>query len=134
MSIKNRIQKISDMFEVFDNPMDKYTQIIEFGKKNKGLDNNDKNDENRIFGCASLAWVKTCHNNNNYSIKTDSDTFIVKGLLNILQYIINDSTKSEINNLNIEEILKNIGMEDSITSQRTNGFLSALEKIKKQLD
>ena len=134
MSIKNRIQKISDMFEVFDNSMDKYTQIIEFGKKNKGLNNNDKNDKNRIFGCASLAWVKTYRNNNNYSIKTDSDTFIVKGLLNILQYIINDSTKSEINNLNVEEILKNIGMEDSITSQRTNGFLSALEKIKKQLD
>ena len=134
MSIKNRIQKISDMFEVFDNPMDKYTQIIEFGKKNEGLSDDDKNDTTRIFGCASLAWVKTYNNDNGYSIKTDSDTFIVKGLLNILQYIINDSTKSEINDLNVEKILENIGMEDSITSQRTNGFLSALEKIKKQIN
>ena len=32
------------------------------------------------------------------------------------------------------DVLENIGMEDSITSQRTNGFLSALEKIKKQID
>ena len=133
MSIKNRINKINNMFEIFDDPMDKYTQIIELGKKNVGLESNYKNDENRIFGCASLAWVHTNKNNNLYSIKTDSDTFIVKGLLYILEYTINDSTKEEIMNIKIEDVLKNIGLEESITSQRTNGFLSALEKIKQQM-
>ena len=133
MSINNRILKIRDMFEVFDDPMDKYTQIIEFGKKNTGLKDNDKTDNNRIFGCASLAWVSTRKSKNLYSIKTDSDTFIVKGLLNILEYVINDSSKEDISKLNVEDILKNIGLEQSITSQRTNGFLSALKKIKQQI-
>ena len=59
MSINNRILNIRDMFEVFDDPMDKYTQIIEFGKKNNGLKEEEKNETNRIYGCASLAWVKT---------------------------------------------------------------------------
>ena len=36
-------------------------------------------------------------------------------------------------NLEIDVILKNIGLEDSISSQRTNGFLSTLDKIKKQI-
>ena len=36
-------------------------------------------------------------------------------------------------NLNIQDVLKNIGLGNSITSQRTNGFLSALEKIKKNI-
>ena len=133
MSIKNRIQKISDMFEVFDNPMDKYTQIIEFGKKNEGLSDNDKNDTTRIFGCASLAWVKTYNNDNGYSIKTDSDTFIVKGLLNILKMIIDDLSKEEIEKIDINIIFEKIGLDNSITSQRTNGFLSAIDKIKEQL-
>ena len=133
MSINNRILKIRDMFEVFDDPMDKYTQIIEFGKKNTGLKDNDKTDNNRIFGCASLAWISTRKSKNLYSIKTDSDTFIVKGLLNILEYVINDSSKEDIRKLNVEDILKNIGLEQSITSQRTNGFLSALKKIKQQI-
>mgnify|MGYP000273473665 CR=1 FL=1 len=133
MSINNRIEKIRDMFEVFDDPMDKYTQIIEFGKNNNGLENDYKNDKNRIFGCASLAWVYTSKNDTLYSIKTDSDTFIVKGLLNILEYVINDSSKEGIIKMNVEDILKNIGLEQSITSQRTNGFLSALEKIKQQI-
>jgi cysteine desulfuration protein SufE len=134
MSINNRLAEIKDIFDVFDDPMDKYTQIIEFGKKNKGLSIEHKNDTNRIFGCASLAWIYTMKKNDFYSISTDSDTFIVKGLLNILEYVINDSGKDEIIKMDVKDILINIGLENSITSQRTNGFLSALEKIKKQIN
>ena len=134
MSINNRLAEIKDIFDVFDDPMDKYTQIIEFGKKNKGLSTERKNDTNRIFGCASLAWIYTTKKNDFYSISTDSDTFIVKGLLNILEYVINDSGKDEIIKMDVKDILINIGLENSITSQRTNGFLSALDKIKKQIN
>ena len=130
----NKIIEIKNMFEIFDNPMDKYTQIIEMGKKNKGLNNKFKNNENRIFGCTSLAWIVTFKKNNQYYIDIDSDTFIVKGLLSILQYIINGATKEEVLKIRIEDILKKIGLEESITSQRTNGFLSAMNKIKGQIN
>ena len=133
MSIDLKIKKINEMFSVFDNPMDKYTQIIELGKKNTGLQSKDKNNTNRLYGCASEAWVKITKKNNKFFIHTDSDTFIVKGLLNILTFILNGSTKNEIFNIEIHDILLNIGLEDSITSQRTNGFLSALDKIKKEI-
>tara|TARA_B100000029_G_scaffold216802_1_gene214579 strand:- start:2620 stop:3033 length:414 start_codon:yes stop_codon:yes gene_type:complete len=134
MSTKNKMKEMKELFSVFDDPMDKYTQIIELGKKNKGLNEIDKTDKNRIYGCASLAWVKTIKNGKLYSIQIDSDTFIVRGLLNILQYVIRESSKEEIFQLNIQNILGNIGLEQSITSQRTNGFLSALDKIKNQIN
>ena len=134
MPTNEKIIKMKELFSVFDNPMDKYTQIIEFGKKNFGLKEEEKNEINRIYGCASLAWVKTEKNGTLYSIKTDSDTFIVKGLLNILEFIISNSVKDEIIKLKIEDILLKIGLENSITSQRTNGFLSAVEKIKQQIN
>jgi len=134
MEINERIEEIKNMFLVFDDPMDKYIQIIELGKKNIGLKKIDKNDSNRIYGCTSLAWVKTIKKNNLFSIQIDSDTFIVKGLLNILQYIINESDKEDILKIEVENILINMGLGESITSQRTNGFLSAMEKIKKQIN
>ena len=133
MSIKSRIKEMNNMFSAFDDTMDKYTQIIALGKKNIGLNEKDKNDKNRIYGCASMAWVKVKKNKDFFSIQTDSDTFIVRGLLNILQYIINDASKGEICSLKIEDILLNIGLDKSITSQRTNGFLSALQKINKEI-
>ena len=134
MGIDIRKKEVQEMFEIFDDPMDKYIQIIELGKKNIGIPEKYKNDGNRIFGCASMAWVKVENHNNTYSVLTDSDTFIVKGLLSILKYILDDSTLDEINNLKIESIFYDMGLEDSITSQRTNGFLNALEKIKEQIN
>ena len=134
MSVKSRIKEIEEIFSIFDDSMDKYSQIIDFGKKNTGLDLDEKKEENRIYGCTSLAWVVTKKEGDFYSIKTDSDTVIVKGLLSILEFIINTSQKNEIMNLEIDVILKNIGLEDSISSQRTNGFLSTLDKIKKQIN
>ena len=134
MSINNRINEIKDIFSIFDDPLDKYTEIIEFGKKNNFYDNANKLDSYKIPGCASLAWVYVKKNKNKYMIHTDSEAFIVKGLLSILEYVINDSTKKEIFSLSIIEILSKIGLDKSITSQRTNGFLNALNKIKEQIN
>ena len=133
MLIDSKIHEIKDMFGLFDDPMDKYTQIIELGKKNIPLNDNDKNDTNRIYGCTSLAWVKVIKEDYTYSILVDSDTFIVKGLLSIIKYIIDGCEAKDIQKLNINSLLEDIGLGSSITSQRTNGFLNALETIKKQI-
>ena len=135
MKISDKINYIKEMLEIFDDPMDKYVQIMEFGKKNSGMPDVNKNDDNRIFGCASLAWVEVINNKNNtYNISVDSDTLIVKGLLSILKHIIDGASLKEINQLDIIYLLKEIGLEDSITSQRTNGFMNALNKIKEQIN
>ena len=133
MLIDSKINEIKDMFGLFDDPMDKYTQIIELGKKNNPLEDKDKNDMNRIYGCTSLAWVKVIKEDNTYSILVDSDTFIVKGLLSIIKYIVDGCKAQDIEQLNINAVLNDIGLGSSITSQRTNGFLNALETIKKQI-
>ena len=135
MTISDKTNYIKEMLEIFDDPMDKYVQIMEFGKKNSGMPDVNKNDDNRIFGCASLAWVEVINNKNNtYNISVDSDTLIVKGLLSILKHIIDGASLKEINQLDIIYLLKEIGLEDSITSQRTNGFMNALNKIKEQIN
>jgi len=134
MTLNFKKAEIREMFEIFDDPMDKYIQIIELGKKNLGMPQKYKNDKNRIFGCASMAWVKVKKNKTIYNILVDSDTFIVKGLLSILKYIVDGATLEEINKLKIESIFYDIGLGNSITSQRTNGFLNAVKKIKEQID
>ena len=131
--MNSKIKEIREMFLVFDDPMDKYIQIIELGKKNPGIPYQEKNESNKIFGCASLAWVIVEKKNSTYNISIDSDTFIVKGLLSILKYIIDGSTIKQIDTLDIKSLLYEIGLDNSITSQRTNGFLSALNKIKEEV-
>ena len=69
--------------------------------------------------------------NATYSLQIDSDALIVKGLLVILQKIFEKQTADEILSVKTNDILQSIGLEGIVTTQRTNGFSSALEKIQR---
>ena len=133
-SINSKIEILKSEFEILDNPMDKYQHIIDIGKNKEDISQNIRQEENLIKGCVSKAWMHIKSKNEPIKIITDSDAVIVRGLLSILKYIIDGITLEELGQLKIEFILKEIGLEDSITSQRTNGFMSALNKIKEQIN
>ena len=128
--VKKKLNEYNELFSLFEDPLDKFTQIIDFGKDAVGLPLKEKNDSSKIIGCVSQAWVVSRSNGDGtYKVYTDSDAFIVKGLLNILEKVLENRTAKEILSVNAEDILNNIGLNRSITSQRTNGFVSAIKKI-----
>ena len=125
------LQEIRDNFDLFDNQLDKFEYLIEIGKENSGISNDFKVDKNLIIGCASKSWV-VCHKKENlFFVDIDSEAHIVRGLLSILQHAINNRTSKEIINLDGKKMLDEIGLGNNITSQRMNGFLSALNTVKK---
>jgi len=129
-----QLKEIKNNFLLFDSQLDKFEYLIELGKDNKGLSNNHKIDQNLIIGCASKSWVICYQKDNLFFIEIDSEAHIVRGLLSILQIAINGKTNTEIMDLNGIKILSDIGLGNSITSQRMNGFLSALKTIKTLVD
>ena len=130
-SIDEKLKEYKDLFSFFVDPMDKFSQIIDMGKNAQGLAEDDKNDSTKISGCTSQAWVKCSKNiDETFSIHTDSDAFIVKGLLHILESVCNNRNIAEIESIEASYILEKIGLNQNITSQRTNGFISAIGKIK----
>ena len=128
------LQKVKDNFLLFDSQLDKFEYLIELGKNNQGLSDSYKIDNNLIIGCASKSWVVCYQKDNLFFIDIDSEALIVRGLLSILQIAINGKTSSEIMGANGIQILTDIGMGNSITSQRMNGFISALKTIKVLVD
>ena len=132
MSIE--LQEVKDNFLLFDSQLDKFEYLIELGKNNQGLSDSYKIDNNLIIGCASKSWVICYQKDNLFFIDVDSEALIVRGLLSILQIAINGKTSSEIIDANGIQILTDIGMGNSITSQRMNGFISALKTIKVLVD
>ena len=124
------LEEIKNNFLLFDNQLDKFEYLIEIGKDNNGISNNLKIDKNLIIGCASRSWVVCYKKENLFFIEIDSEAHIVRGLLSILQHVVNSRSISEIINLDGKQILREIGLENNITSQRINGFLSALDTVK----
>jgi len=53
----------------------------------------------------------------------------VKGLLVLLEKIFSGKPVDEILSVSSTDILNSVGLDGAITSQRTNGFSSAVEKI-----
>ena len=130
MSVQRSLQDLNDLFIIFEDPKDKFVQLMDMAKESEKLTEIEKTDINKINGCTSQAWVVAEDNGNEtYRIKTDSDALIVKGLLTILEKIFSGQPVDEILSINSIDILKSVGLDGIVTSQRTNGFSNAVEKI-----
>ena len=131
--------KIEDLvidFEFFDNWEDKYKYIIELGKNCPPLNENEKNNENKVDGCASQVWLITEKEKLNDKIilkfKGDSDALIVKGLVVILFSIFSKKSPNEIIKIDAFEKLRDLDLERNLTMQRSNGLSSMVKRIKEE--
>ena len=101
--------------EFFDDWEDKYRYIIDLWKTSQSLSEEDKNEKNKVDGCASQVWflVKQEEENNNKLLyfKGDSDALIVKGLAIILFSIFSGKTPKEIIEIDAFEKLKELNLE-----------------------
>ena len=134
---KNRdtLLKINNAFKMFSDPIDMMAYLIDIGKKSHNISHEEKIDENIIVGCTSKAWMIISKiDDNRYCIETDSDSHIVSGLLYLLSLSVNNQSRDFINGIDAIKILNNIGLSGQITSQRTNGFLSAVQMLKKRIN
>ena len=129
MSIKHTLTEIEDLFSIFDDPKDKFSQLMDIAKESDGIPENDRNNESKVSGCTSQAWVICEKKGDNYFFKCDSDALIVKGLLSLLCKIYSGHKSKDIQAVNHAEILNTVGLSGLISVQRTNGFASAVSKI-----
>ena len=134
MNIQQQLTSLRELFMLFEDPKDKFVQLMDMAKESEHLKENEKIEKNKINGCTSRAWVVVEQNSDHtYTFRTDSDSLIVKGLLTILEQIFSGQTADNILSINSSDILYSIGLDKTITSQRTNGFSSAVQKIHNSL-
>ena len=125
----SEFEQIVEDFNFLDDWEDKYRYVIEEGKKMPALDDALKVDSNKVNGCASQVLL-------NFSISDtlhfegDSDAIIVKGLIAILRKLYNDTPIDDIKNISAWENLKRLGLDDHLSTQRSNGVKAMVEKIK----
>ena len=131
--IQSILDEIKNEFSIFSDPRDKYVYLVDLAKDTMGLTDSERVEENRIHGCTSQAWVVKEVSNEKYTFRMDSDAMIVKGLLSLIGRSFNGRTKTEILNFDGNQFLESVGLGQGISSQRTNGFSSAIHKIQTEL-
>ena len=131
--------KIEDLiidFEFFDNWEDKYKYIIELGKNFPSLSEEEKNNDNKVDGCASQVWLiikkEKIGDKVILKFRGDSDALLVKGLVVILFSIFSEKSPDEIIKIDAFEKLRNLDLERNLTMQRSNGLSSMVKRIKEE--
>ncbi len=122
-------QEIIDEFSIYDDWMDKYSLIIEYGNSLETLDDKYKTPENIIQGCQSRVWLQTDYRDGKLFFQAESDAIIVKGLLALVLRIFSGRTPQEIIDTDLR-FMKEIGLTDHLSPTRSNGLLSVIKQIR----
>ena len=125
----SEFEQIVDDFDFLDDWEDKYRYVIEEGKKMPELDESFKVDSNKVNGCASQVWLQFSVSDTLY-FDGDSDAIIVKGLIAVLRKLYNGTPINQIKSISASENLKRLGLDDHLSTQRSNGVKAMVERIK----
>ncbi|UTW67592.1 SufE family protein [bacterium SCSIO 12643] len=129
MTIKEKQDQIIEEFAMFDEWMDKYENIIDYGKELEGLNDSDKTDENIVRGCQSNVWLTATEKDGKLIFNADSDAIITKGIIGLLLEIFSGHTPQEIATTELYAI-DEIGLKEHLSPNRANGLTSMVNKIK----
>ena len=112
--------------------LDRLNYLIDLSKKKTVIDQKDKILKNKITGCVSNAYL-LIKNVDPCIIQTESDSEFVNGLLYILELYVNHKSINDVMEINEIKLMETIGLKNTITSQRINGFYSAIKTLKTKL-
>jgi len=129
---QSRLDDLLDEFALFDDWEDRYRYIIDLGKDMPPLDASEKTEATRVLGCASQVWLVIDPAPEGFlRFRGESDAFIVKGLIAVLKRLLDGLSYSDIQDFSIRDTLHKLGLDEALSSQRTNGLISMVERLKR---
>ena len=129
------IDAIRDDFAFLDEWEDRYRYVIELGRTLEPLPEMAHNDVNKVRGCVSQVWLERedRHDGQGREIlhyRGDSDSHLVRGLVAIAIALYSDHTPEEILATDAMTTFRELGLEQHLTPQRSNGVRAMIERMR----
>ena len=128
------IYEVIETFAMLDAWEDRYRYLIDLGRTLSGLSEEERNEQNRVRGCASQVWVVTDREQRGedtvLSFRGDSDAHIVKGLVALVLAFYSGLSAKEILERDLAPLFKQLGLSEHLTPQRANGVRAMVERIR----
>ena len=129
MSIKEIQDDIVDEFSMFDDWMQRYEYMIDFGKSLPLIESQYKTEDNIIKGCQSKVWVHADLEDDKLVFTADSDAIITKGIIAILIRAFSNQKPKDIIDADTA-FIDEIGLKEHLSPTRANGLVSMIKQIK----
>jgi cysteine desulfuration protein SufE len=129
MNINEVQDTIIEEFSTFDDWMDRYNLLIDYGKDLPAIDPKFKVKDYLIEGCQSRVWLYPEFNGKLITFTADSDAIITRGIVGLLIKVLSGRTPDELLAADLYFIDK-IGLRQNLSPTRSNGLLSMVRQMK----
>ncbi len=124
-------EEIAETFDFLDDWEDRYRHVIEMGKAMAPLDDSFRVPAYKVDGCASQVWLRPQVAGGVFDFQGDSDAMIVRGLIAVLHALYSGVPVSEVQGIAAQAELARLGLDQHLSSQRSNGVRAMVGRIQK---
>lgn len=134
MALKEHLtaDELQENFSLLVSWEDRYSYLLDLGKKLPAFDDRNRTDESRVHGCQSQVWLIPELNNEQpprLDFIADSDSQIVRGLIGVLMVAYCGKTAQEILDLDIQSVFRDLGLDKHLSPTRANGLNAMVNRI-----
>lgn len=130
-----KLQEIVRVFRGVTEPRAKCEQLLHYASKLKPLDEEKKQPENKVEGCVSKVYIacelRAEEDGQRVYFEAESDVLLTKGLAGLLVEGLSGHTAEEVLKVT-PDFVHMLGLKQSLTPSRSNGFLNMLKLIQKK--
>ncbi|HHY50586.1 MAG TPA: SufE family protein [Alphaproteobacteria bacterium] len=111
---------------------DRYRYLIELGQALPPLAPEERNARNKVEGCVSQVWLVSEPDGAVLRYRGESDAMIVRGLVAVLIALYSGRPAAEIAATDAIEIFDRLGLREHLTTQRSNGLVAMVNRIRSE--
>ena len=133
--IDDTLQDLTDEFDVLGDWEERYRYVIDLGRELAPLSDAERNDANKVRGCASQVWLVTePQADGGLRFRGDSDAHIVRGLIAVLLRLYSGRGPQEILAFDAKAAFDKLGLAGALSAQRSNGLASMVTRIRRDAE
>lgn len=126
------IDELIKRFRFLEDWEERYTYLIELGRRLEPMREDDMNPQTLVKGCQATVYLKETWSASSpptLSLSATANAAIVCGLIAILQAIYCGRTPEETLNIDAIDLARQLGFEDHLSPTRRNGLHAMVNRI-----
>jgi cysteine desulfuration protein SufE len=132
MTTPKAFKDIEENLSFLEDWEDRYRYLIELGQALPPLAPEERNAANKVQGCVSQVWLVSEQEGAALRYRGESDAMIVRGLVAVLVALYSGRPAREIAETDAIAIFDKLGLREHLTTQRSNGLVAMVNRIRSE--
>jgi len=133
--IDHDLDDLAQEFDLLGDWEERYRYVIDLGRELAPLTDAERNDANKVRGCASQVWLVTePQADGTVDFRGDSDAHIVRGLIAVLLRLYSGRPPRAILDFDAKAAFDKLGLSGHLSAQRSNGLASMVGRVRRDAE